>query len=112
MYFDRRLWQLTRGARWRIAAAVAIGLLASAIGIARFAFLGWLLALVFTGAKLSAVVLPAVLPAGAVFFARSPSSPPTMTGHPPPPQIPAPPPRPPFRQAAGLGPPTGAPGPT
>src|SRR5260221_11400307 len=65
MYFDRRLWQLTRGARWRIAAAVAIGLLASAIGIARFAFLGWLLALVFTGAKLSAVVLPAVLTAGA-----------------------------------------------
>ncbi len=68
MYFDRRLWQLTRGARWRIAAAVAIGLLASAIGIARFAFLGWLLALVFTGAKLSAVVLPAVLTAGAVLL--------------------------------------------
>ncbi len=50
MYFDRRLWELMRGARGRIAAAVAIGLAASAIGIARFVFLGWLLALVFAGA--------------------------------------------------------------
>ena len=40
MYFDRRLWQLTRGLRGRIAAAIVIGLLASAFGIARFALLG------------------------------------------------------------------------
>src|SRR5260221_944307 len=87
MYFDRRLWQLTRGARWRIAAAVAIGLLASAIGIARFAFLGWLLALVFTGAKLSAVVLPAVLTAGAGLLRGWLGHARTMIPHPPPSKI-------------------------
>jgi len=68
MYFDSRLWRLTRGARGRIAAAVAIGLLASAVGIARFAFLGWLLALVFTAAPLTSLVLPAALTAGAVLL--------------------------------------------
>jgi ATP-binding cassette, subfamily B, bacterial len=68
MYFDRRLWQLMRGARGRIAAAVAVGLLASAIGIARFVFLGWLLALVFAAAPLSALVLPTILVAGAVLL--------------------------------------------
>ena len=68
MYFDRRLWQLMRGARGRIAAAVAVGLLASAIGIARFVFLGWLLALVFAAAPLPALVLPTILVAGAVLL--------------------------------------------
>jgi ABC-type multidrug transport system fused ATPase/permease subunit len=68
MYFDRRLWRLTLGARGRIAASVAIGLLASAIGIARFAFLGWLLALVFGAAPLSSLILPAALTAGAVLM--------------------------------------------
>jgi ATP-binding cassette, subfamily B, bacterial len=68
MYFDRRLWQLMRGARGRIAAAVAIGLAASAIGIARFVFLGWLLALVFTAAPPAALVLPTILVAGAVLL--------------------------------------------
>jgi ATP-binding cassette, subfamily B, bacterial len=68
MYFDSRLWRLTRGARGRIAAAVAVGLLASAVGIARFAFLGWLLALVFAGAPVSALILPAALTAGAVLL--------------------------------------------
>jgi len=50
MYFDRRLWQLTRGLRGRILLAIVIGLAASAFGIARFALLGVLLARVFTGA--------------------------------------------------------------
>src|SRR5947209_13827428 len=68
MYFDSRLWRLTRGARGRIAAAVAVGLLASAVGIARFVFLGWLLALVFAGAPVSALILPAALTAGAVLL--------------------------------------------
>ena len=68
MYFDRRLWQLMRGARGRIAAAVAIGLVASAIGIARFIFLGWLLALVFEGVPVSALLLPSSLAAAAVLL--------------------------------------------
>jgi len=68
MYFDSRLWRLTRGARGRIAASVAVGLLAAAVGIARFAFLGWLLALVFTAAPLAALILPAALTAGAVLL--------------------------------------------
>jgi len=44
MYFDRRLWELTRGLRGRIALTILIGLLASALGIARFVLLGALLA--------------------------------------------------------------------
>ncbi|MBI3711006.1 MAG: ABC transporter ATP-binding protein [Proteobacteria bacterium] len=68
MYFDRRLWQATRGARGRIAASVAIGLVAAAIGIARFVFLGWLLAGVLQGAPLAALILPAAMVAAAVLF--------------------------------------------
>jgi len=41
---------------------------ASAVGIARFAFLGWLLALVFRGAPLAALILPAALTASAVLL--------------------------------------------
>ncbi|MBV8888483.1 MAG: ABC transporter ATP-binding protein [Alphaproteobacteria bacterium] len=59
MYFDRRLWQLTRGLRGRIAYAVLIGLIAAAFGIARFVLLGGLLARVFAGAGLAAIALPA-----------------------------------------------------
>src|SRR3954451_20395551 len=51
MYFDRRLWELTRGLRGRIALTILIGLLASALGIARVVLLGALLARVFTGAQ-------------------------------------------------------------
>ncbi|MEO8441741.1 MAG: ABC transporter ATP-binding protein [Betaproteobacteria bacterium] len=47
MYFDLKLWHMTVGMRGRIALGVALGLLALAAGIARFAFLGMLLALVF-----------------------------------------------------------------
>ncbi len=57
MYFDVRLWAMTRGLRLRIAAGVVLGLLALAVGIARFAFLGWLLALVFRGAPLHLLLL-------------------------------------------------------
>jgi len=49
MYFDRRLWQLTRGVRARLGLGVLLGLLALGVGIARFAFLGQLLADVFQG---------------------------------------------------------------
>jgi ATP-binding cassette subfamily C protein CydCD len=57
MYFDIRLWQMTEGLRLRIAAGVGLGLLALAVGIARFAFLGWLLALVFRGAPTRQILL-------------------------------------------------------
>src|SRR5437763_452470 len=60
MYFDRRLWQLTRGLRGRILLAIVIGLVASAFGIARFALLGILLAQVFTGAGLTAIAEAAI----------------------------------------------------
>ena len=46
--------------RGRIAAAVALGLLASGVGIARFALLAWMLALVFRGAPARALVGPAL----------------------------------------------------
>ena len=44
MYFDRRLWELTRGLRGRIALAIGLGVCASGFGIARVVFLGLLLA--------------------------------------------------------------------
>src|SRR5215469_4869041 len=60
MYFERRLWQLTRGLRGWIALAVLLGLAASVIGIARFAILGVLLSHVFNGAGFWAVAAPAL----------------------------------------------------
>src|SRR5215831_9697067 len=59
MYFDWRLWQLTRGLRGWIALAVALGLVASIVGIARFAILGVLLSRVFNGAGFLAIAIPA-----------------------------------------------------
>jgi len=58
MYFDLRLWQLTSGLRLTMLAGVALGMLALAAGIARFAFLGVALAQVFAGAGLADVALP------------------------------------------------------
>jgi ABC-type multidrug transport system fused ATPase/permease subunit len=66
MYFDGRLWQLTRGLRGWIALAIILGLVAAVVGIARFVILGVLLAHVFAGAGLAAVALPAVGVAAAV----------------------------------------------
>ncbi|KWA18568.1 ATP-binding cassette domain-containing protein [Burkholderia territorii] len=51
MYFDRRLWAMMAGLRWRVGVAVALGLLAMCVGILRFVFLGRVLALVFAGAS-------------------------------------------------------------
>ena len=61
MHFEMRLWAFTKGVRWRIAGAVAIGLMAVALGIARLALLGWLIAQVFQGATLQELLLPASL---------------------------------------------------
>ncbi len=61
MYFDWRLWAFTEGARGRIAGTVALGLLGAAVGIARLALLGWLLAAVFRGEALESLIVPFVL---------------------------------------------------
>ncbi len=58
MYFDRRLWGFTRGVRLRIFGAVALGVLAVLLGIARLALLGWLIAQVFSGTTLQALLMP------------------------------------------------------
>ena len=60
MHFDRRLWQLTRGMRGWIALAIFLGLVASVVGIARFAILGLLLSHVFNGAGFWAIAVPAL----------------------------------------------------
>ncbi|MEA2788035.1 MAG: ATP-binding cassette, subfamily bacterial CydCD, partial [Acetobacteraceae bacterium] len=57
MHFDLKLWRMTTGHRGRIALSAALGLLALAVGIARFAFLGQFLAGVFRGEIL---ILPLV----------------------------------------------------
>jgi len=64
MYFDRRLWTFTEGVRYRIAGAVLISLVSAAVGVARLALLGWLLAKVFRGAGVDELTLPFVAIAG------------------------------------------------
>ncbi len=66
MYFDIRLWRLTRGMRWRIVATVLMGLLAAIVGVSRFVFLGSLLALVYRGAPAWDLLLPAAAVASVV----------------------------------------------
>ena len=58
MYLSRDLWTFTAGLRHRIVASAALGLLGVALGIARLALLGWLLAAVFAGATASTLMLP------------------------------------------------------
>ncbi len=61
MHIEPRLLVFTKGVRLRIAGAVAIGLLAVGLGIARLGLLGWLIGQVFMGRPLSELVLPVVL---------------------------------------------------
>jgi len=68
LYFDLRLWRLTRGMRWRIVATVLMGLLAAVIGVVRFVLFGSLLALVFRGAPVAALLAPAVAVAAVVLL--------------------------------------------
>ena len=68
MYFDRRLWELTRGMRGWIAVAIGLGLVASVVGIARFAILGVLLSHVFSGGGFAAIAVPAAGVAAAVLL--------------------------------------------
>ncbi|MBM3341395.1 MAG: ABC transporter ATP-binding protein [Betaproteobacteria bacterium] len=58
MYFDPKLWVFTEGVRGRIAWTVAVGIVSAAVGIARLALLGWLLAQVFRGAPLNELLWP------------------------------------------------------
>ncbi|MGE0415856.1 MAG: ABC transporter transmembrane domain-containing protein, partial [Acetobacteraceae bacterium] len=60
MHFDLKLWRMTQGMRGRIALAIGLGLLALAVGIARFAFLGVFLAGVLHGESVTALVGPLV----------------------------------------------------
>src|ERR1700761_7679407 len=66
MYFDRLLWQLTRGLRWRLIVAVLIGLLSAGVGLARFVLLGSFMAMVFRGAPAADLAAPAAAVAAAV----------------------------------------------
>jgi ATP-binding cassette subfamily C protein CydCD len=81
MHFDLKLWRMTRGLRGRMALSVVLGLLALAIGIARFAFLGLFLAGVFRGEPAAVLAWPlagaiaAILLRGALDHAR------TMVAH-------------------------------
>src|SRR5277367_7121917 len=65
MHFDLKLWRMTAGLRGRIALSAAFGLLALAVGIARFAFLGRFLAGVFRG---QTTVLPLIGAAAAILL--------------------------------------------
>ncbi len=58
MHLEPRLWAFTKGVRWRIAYAVIVGLFGMALGVARLALLGWLIARVFAGADLADLALP------------------------------------------------------
>ncbi len=60
MHFEPRLWAFTQGVRGRIAWAVLIGLVAVALGVARLALLGWLIARVFAGDGLAEIAPAAV----------------------------------------------------
>ena len=70
MHFDVRLWRLTQGQRGPMALGVFLGLLALMVGIARFAFLGRFIALVFQG-KTAAELAPWLLAAAAAILIRA-----------------------------------------
>ncbi len=70
MYFDSRLWQLTAGLRAGMAGGIFLGLLALGAGIARYVFLGQLLARVFDGAPWQDWLAPALC-VGAMVLLRA-----------------------------------------
>lgn len=55
MYINQKLWSLTTAVRGRIAAAVAMGLGGSVLGMLRLLMLGWLIAQIIAGAELADV---------------------------------------------------------
>jgi len=58
MYFTHELWAFTKGVRGRLAWSIAVGIVASALAVARLALIGWLLGLVFRGAALGELMVP------------------------------------------------------
>jgi ABC-type multidrug transport system fused ATPase/permease subunit len=64
MHIEPRLYAFTAGVRWRIVGAVAVGLIAVALGVARLALLGWLIGRLFQGATLDQLHGPIALVAG------------------------------------------------
>ncbi len=58
MHFESRLWIFTRGVRMRILWAVVIGLVGTALGIARLGLLGWLIGALFSGAMIEQLFWP------------------------------------------------------
>jgi len=81
MYFDLELWRMTKGLRGRIILAVALGLLALVAGIARFAFLGVLLALVFRQAAYAELIWPLAGVAAAIILRAALEQARTMIAH-------------------------------
>ena len=81
MYFDRRLWELTRGLRGRIVYTVIVGLLASLVGIARFVLLGLLIARVFQGASFGSLIPLALAVAATVLLRGGMEHARTMVAH-------------------------------
>ena len=61
MYFNLRLFALSKGLRPRIALAAIVGMLALAAGVARLALTGWLIGRVFQGDGLSSLGLPLIV---------------------------------------------------
>jgi ATP-binding cassette, subfamily B, bacterial len=61
LYFEQRLWGFTKAFRGRIFWAVCVGLASAAVGVARLALLGWLLAKVFAGEPAEALIGPFIL---------------------------------------------------
>src|SRR6201989_319671 len=61
MHIEPRLLKFTKGVRWRIASAVAIGLLSVGFGVARLGLLGWLIGQVFAGKSAQELALAIVL---------------------------------------------------
>ena len=64
MHLELRLWRFTEGVRGRIFFSMAVGLLAAALGVARLALLGWLIARIFAGAAAAELAWPIVGIAG------------------------------------------------
>lgn len=81
MYFDLELWRMTKGLRGRIILAVALGLLALVAGIARFAFLGVLLAMVFRHAAFAELMWPLAGVAAAIILRAALEQARTMIAH-------------------------------
>jgi ATP-binding cassette subfamily C protein CydCD len=68
VHFDLRLWRMTSGLRGRIALGILLGLLALAIGIARFVFLGQFLARLFRSAPAAELAVPLVATLAAILL--------------------------------------------